>query len=226
RLRKEILVWSRLEHPNILPLLGIAYGFGTAGTYGMVCPWIDDGDLTHYLKQHNTLSLSERLIMVFAQTSLRPITVHWNLVIHGDLTGNNILVAEDGRMLLCDFGLSSLNEDYSDTIYHTSSSPNYNLPWAAPEIVLSEFPSRPSQSTDIYSFGSVTYQVLTGTRPYTGMAEGPIFLSLNDRGFPPRPTSGFVSDEFWAFMLRCWKRNREERPTSTDICKFLYSMSA
>ncbi|KAF9457808.1 kinase-like domain-containing protein [Collybia nuda] len=225
RLRKEILVWSHLEHPNVLPLLGITYGFGAAGTYGMVCPWIDNGDLSHYLKLHNTLILSERLIML-RQIADAIYYLHSNLVIHGDLTGNNILVAEDGHMLLCDFGLSSLNEDYSDTIYQTSSSPKYNLPWAAPEIVLSEFPLRPSQSTDVYSFGSVIYQVLTGTRPYIGMAEGMICLLLNDRGFPPRPESGFVSDELWALMLRCWKRNPGERPTSIDIRKFLYSMPA
>lgn len=70
-------------------------------------------------------------------------------------------------MLLCDFGLSAIKEDYSNPMYHTSSTPKYNLPWTAPEIVLSESLPRPNKTTDIYSFGSVTFQVLTQLLAHT-----------------------------------------------------------
>ncbi|KAF9457795.1 kinase-like domain-containing protein [Collybia nuda] len=222
RSQREVLVWSHLHHPNILRLLGIAHGFGAQGTYSMVCPWIDNGDLSHYLKCHTMIGPSERLNML-RQIADALYYLHSNSVVHGDLTGNNILVANDGSMLLCDFGLSSINEDYSDGIYDTSSMPKYNLPWTAPEIVLPDFPPRPSQNTDIYSFGSVTYQVLTGVRPYHGMAEGPIYLLLRDRGFPHYPQDGSIPNHLWQFMLRCWDWNPDERLRVVDIRIFLSS---
>ncbi|KAF9456081.1 kinase-like domain-containing protein [Collybia nuda] len=224
RLRSEIMIWSRLDHPNILPLLGITYGFGAQGVYGMVCPWIDNGDLSHYLKVNEGISLPERITML-SEIAEALYYLHSNSVVHGDLTGNNILVADDGKMLLCDFGLSSIKEDYSKEFYHTTSTPKYNLPWTAPEIVLSEFPPRPNQKTDVYSFGSVMLQVLSGTRPYHGMAEGMIVLSLFDLGIPPRPEGVLVSDDLWSFMLKCWDRNPQKRLVVADIRDYVSLVS-
>ncbi|KAF9456384.1 kinase-like domain-containing protein, partial [Collybia nuda] len=238
RLRREVLVWSQLDHPNILQLLGIAYGFGPPGTYGMVSPWIDNGNLSYYLDQHRIIPISNRISMLLlriqgATNCKRPTlsyVIHQfipkpllidiivsNSVVHSDLTGNNVLVEKDGHMLLGDFGLSSIKEDYSNGLYDTSSTPKYNLPWTAPEIVLSEAFPRPNQTTDIYSFGSVTLQVLTGVRPYQGMSEGVICRVLEKRGFPDRPKCGMVHDDFWELMLKCWSRNSEERPGIADI---------
>lgn len=58
------MVWSRLDHRNILPLLGITRGFGPPESYGMVCPWVDNGDLSQYVKRHTMIPMSERISMV------------------------------------------------------------------------------------------------------------------------------------------------------------------
>jgi hypothetical protein len=51
KLHKEILVWHRLRHENILPLLGITFDFGRDNPTGMVCPWLDNGNLNNYLSR-------------------------------------------------------------------------------------------------------------------------------------------------------------------------------
>jgi hypothetical protein len=47
KLRREVNVWFRLDHPNIVPLLGITYDFGTS--LSMVSPWLQKGTLQTYL---------------------------------------------------------------------------------------------------------------------------------------------------------------------------------
>lgn len=63
RLRREIRVWARLQHGNILPLLGITSDFGPYTS--MVCPWMEDGDMHNFLQvKEQTLTLSNRLDLV------------------------------------------------------------------------------------------------------------------------------------------------------------------
>jgi hypothetical protein len=60
----------RLEHKNILPLYGLVSDLYGTGTFGMVCPWIENGDLTCYLFRLPSLSFSSRLRIVGLFTSL------------------------------------------------------------------------------------------------------------------------------------------------------------
>ena len=51
RLHKEILVWNMLKHENILPLFGITFDFGRNNPMGMVCPWLQNGNLNGHLER-------------------------------------------------------------------------------------------------------------------------------------------------------------------------------
>lgn len=63
RLRRELRVWQRLNHENILPLYGTTSDFGTHAS--MVCPWLENGNLNKYLVQRgNSLTLPERFDIV------------------------------------------------------------------------------------------------------------------------------------------------------------------
>jgi serine/threonine protein kinase len=69
RLRREIEVWKRLSHANIVPLLGTTDDFGPCTA--MVSPWMDNGNLTVFLESNiATLSDSYRLELVSPTTSL------------------------------------------------------------------------------------------------------------------------------------------------------------
>jgi len=61
-LRRELETWKRLCHPNILPLLGIARGFGPS--LSMVSRWLENGPLTSYLVKHKDITLFDRLRLV------------------------------------------------------------------------------------------------------------------------------------------------------------------
>jgi hypothetical protein len=64
RLRKELLVWHKLDHENILPLLGITFDFGRGNPMGMVCPWVENGNLNGYLSRQEALAEADRFRIV------------------------------------------------------------------------------------------------------------------------------------------------------------------
>lgn len=90
-------------------------------------------------------------------------------MVHGDLTGANVLVADDGSARLCDFGLSSIAAEFQGTSYITSTMGG-NVRWAAPELLLvPEDGTVPAVNnhSDVYSYGSVTLEVCVSYVPYS-----------------------------------------------------------
>ena len=70
-LRRELGIWRRLGHINVVPFLGIAYGFGMHGAMSLVSLWMPNESLHHLLAKHyNDLGLGHRLRFV------RPLNVY------------------------------------------------------------------------------------------------------------------------------------------------------
>lgn len=63
RLCREAQIWATLEDAHILPLLGLTWGFGPLPA--LVCPWVENGPLNHYLElNHGRLSMGKRFRIV------------------------------------------------------------------------------------------------------------------------------------------------------------------
>src|ERR1700722_9880047 len=64
RLRREFAVWRRLDHKNILPLIGVTTNFGPH--FSMVCPWMENGMFNTYLERSKTsLTLTDKFKLVW-----------------------------------------------------------------------------------------------------------------------------------------------------------------
>ncbi|KAG2121705.1 WD40-repeat-containing domain protein [Suillus cothurnatus] len=119
RVHRELKVWARLKHGCILPLWGVASNFGPYPA--MICPWADTGALTGFLeRQHNMLSFENRFSLLI-DIALGLQYLHSKSVIHGDLTGSNVLIYRNGRACLADFGLSTIMVEFVGTSYFTNS---------------------------------------------------------------------------------------------------------
>jgi hypothetical protein len=65
--RRELGIWKRLDHINVVPFLGIAYGFGMRGAMSLVSLWMPNESLHHFLVEHgdnDNLGLGHRLQLV------------------------------------------------------------------------------------------------------------------------------------------------------------------
>ncbi|KAI6044495.1 kinase-like domain-containing protein, partial [Pisolithus marmoratus] len=141
---REVHLWSKLHHDNILPLLGITTDFDY--TMSIVSPWMERGDARKYVQN---MSIDPRPLVEGIARGLRYLhDLEPDAVFHGDLKGANVLIANNGRPLLTDFGFSYLtNSSFSVPI---SDAFGGTVSWMAPEMFDGEIPSA---TTDVWSFG-------------------------------------------------------------------------
>jgi len=118
-------------------------------------------------------------------------------------------VDESTRALLCDFGISDVMGELANlpadgmlTNVHWLS---YELAQGNPWIV-----RRANEFSDIYAFGCVVLEVLSGEIPYHPLRDVDVREEKEHHRCPPRPTG--IKDEHWAFMLECWNVGPETRP--------------
>ncbi|KAJ7619293.1 kinase-like domain-containing protein [Roridomyces roridus] len=208
RLCREALVWKDLNHPNILPFIGIDRET-FPNSLCMVSPWMENGTVLKYLDVHGRANVNKLLFEIAQGIQY----LHSRNVVHGDLRGANILIKEDWVACLADFGLSSFTDTTSKT--HTSNRAG-SLYWMAPELI---DPTRfglkfvRTPATDIYAFGCVCFEMLTGRPPFSELSETAALFRIIGGERAQRPDGELmISDDLWSAITTYWAEESASRP--------------
>ena len=162
RFRQERQVLARLEHANITPLLD--GGISADGRPYLVMQFVDGIPITDFC-DNNRLTIDDRL-KLFKTVCDAVQHAHNNLIVHRDIKPSNILVTEDGKVQLLDFGIAKMlsSEDQGVTAAITQSQVRLMTPeYASPEQVKGE---SITTASDVYALGVLLYELLTGYKPY------------------------------------------------------------
>lgn len=183
RFRAERQILARLQHPNISTLLD--GGVAADGRPYLVMQYEDGLPITTYCDEH-MLGVRERLEL-FATICDTVQFAHTNLVVHRDLKPNNILVTEDGRPKLLDFGIAKILEgDHDFTRPVTRDVRMFTPENAAPEQVSG---GTITTATDVYALGILLYELLVGQRPFRATDTSPLELQRQiQEEAPTRPS--------------------------------------
>ncbi|XP_066583322.1 platelet-derived growth factor receptor alpha-like [Prorops nasuta] len=128
-------------------------------------------------------------------------------VLHGDLAARNILLAEDGVVKICDFGLAK--NMYKDDNYKKTGDAPLPIKWMAIESIRDQIFSTQS---DVWSFGIVLWEFFTLAKtPYPGMEPIKQYQKLLQGYRMEQPE--FATKETYNVMLECWKTKPEARPS-------------
>jgi len=172
RFRREADVIARLEHINIMPI----YEYGEQeGLAYLVMPYIAGGSLRDLLAHRGSFSLTETATYL-DQASSALAYAHAHGVIHRDIKPNNLLIHNDGRLVLADFGIARIMQDTGKTIDSTLTSPSIFIGtpnYMAPEMVQG---GPVDHRVDIYELGIVLFHMLSGRVPFTG--DNPLALAV------------------------------------------------
>ncbi|OJA14411.1 hypothetical protein AZE42_07675 [Rhizopogon vesiculosus] len=95
-----------INHENIVPLLGVADGFDSL--LALVSPWLETGAPTGYLQREFEMLSYSRKFALLVDVAHGLQYLHLQDIIHGDLSGNNVLIDRNGKASLVDFGLSAI----------------------------------------------------------------------------------------------------------------------
>lgn len=224
RLRREMGIWRRLNHPNVMEFMGYAFGFGVS--MALVAPWAANGTLTDCLeKSWSNITIADQLNLlddiVSGLTYLH--SYPNNPVTHGDLTGSNVLVLGDMTACIADFGLSSMLGDLQIGSTYLAATAMYPgaVRWTAPELLLSD-DVQPTTLSDIYSLGSIMLQVLSGKVPWHEIKREVILIREIQQGNTPRcPSHSPLVSELWPFICECWSLSPASRPTAGTALEFI-----
>lgn len=219
RVVRAIHTWSKLHHENILPLLGITTDFSL--TVSLIFRWREKGPAIYYVQDR---SIDPRSLLVGIAQGLYYLHNHESgTICHGDLRGYNVVVADDGRALLTDFGFSSLiNSSFTLPVgtHHIGS-----VNWTAPE-GLEDF--MPTVKQDVWAYGMTALELFTRNPPFheirtiTGIMRR-IMSELPDRP-SPESTCSRLTDEWWGICTSCWSSSPSERPDIADILVMLRNL--
>ncbi|KAJ7184977.1 kinase-like domain-containing protein [Mycena filopes] len=209
---KEVHTWSKLENEYILPLLGITVHLG--GTLSIISPWMRNGSARKFLSDGRE---DPRPLLHDVAAGLH--YLHSKGVYHGDLKGDNIMVSNNKRALLADFGFSYL---VSSSFSLPISTPTGGGPlWMAPQKL---YGAGDSAESDVYSFAMVTLELFTRQNPF----HGETFLTLEDIRDGKRPsiptpaqTLNRMTEDWWKLCHFCWSGDPAKRWTVNQILRFI-----
>ncbi|KAG2131263.1 kinase-like domain-containing protein [Suillus bovinus] len=212
---QEILIrvnaWmTSLEHDNILTPIGFAYGFGPLPS--IVYDWMPGGTLTSYLAQNSdSLTILKRFYLI-KQIAAGLRHLHYKNVIHKNLHGNNVLIDAAGIAHLA---------DYDVTPAHRGQHIPPSVRWAAQEFFDIQYVVPPTTQSDIYSFGSLSYQILTGREPYYEIRhKSKVSIEISKGNKPSRSYDPPIAERHWEFIQKCWSVP-ERRPTAAQLLELV-----
>ncbi|KAG2121404.1 kinase-like domain-containing protein [Suillus cothurnatus] len=176
------------------------------------------GTLYLYLeKQATTLSASEKFGLVKGVADGLHY-LHSNNVVHGDLQPANVLIDSSGNPCLTGFGLATIVGDPELQWNSTTAARDFNSRWRAPEVIgiESDEPAQPTFASDIYSFGSVMFFIISGDIPWKEKKNlTHIVIELSKGAIPARPEN--MPNGSWNLIERCWSRDPMDRPETARI---------
>lgn len=166
RFTREAQTLAALDQPNIVHVDD--FGFDGNRAF-LVMPYIGGGTLQQILRTGGALP-PDQVLRYLEQIAAALDYAHARNVAHLDLKPLNLLVHEDGRLLLSDFGLAHLMEQGA---IEGSTSLQFGTPtYMAPE----HLQGQPERRSDIYALGIMVYQMLTGRVPFEGSNAAAIML--------------------------------------------------
>ena len=225
RFRREINLAAKLQHPHIVPVLATGE---VRGTPYFTMPYIDGESLRQALSRSGELPLSYAL-RILRQVASALAYAHKNGVVHRDIKPENVLLTQEFA-LVTDFGVAKAldasvegkSNQASPTL--TTAGMAIGTPaYMAPEQGLAD-PNIDNRA-DIYSFGVVAYEMLTGSPPFVGRTSQaliaahaiapPEAIDIRRPGLPPLLAQ---------LVMRCLEKRPADRPqTAAEILQLLES---
>ena len=158
RFQREANAASSLKHPNIVEMYDVG---DDNGKYFIVMEYIDGKTLKSLIKKRGALNVNEAIDIMLQLTS-GIACAHESYIIHRDIKPQNVLILEDGRVKITDFGIAvALNSNELTQTNSVMGSVHYLPPEQANG-------NGSTIKSDIYSLGILMFELLTGKVPFKG----------------------------------------------------------
>jgi ABC-type transport system substrate-binding protein len=206
RFQREAQLVAQMDHPAVVPI----YDFGKHDdSLFFVMPVVQGTNLRGFIREQS-LTLGE-VIDIAVQVAEALEYSHTRGVIHRDIKPENIMVSREEagriRVRIMDFGLARAATESRITKTGTIAG---TLAYLSPEQVTSV--SSVDHRSDIYSLGTVIYELLTGEPPFSGELQSVLYRIVHEIPQPPRAVGAAISEELENVVLSCIYKEPSRRP--------------
>src|SRR3954452_24655932 len=200
---------AKLSHPNVVAVFDQG---NDDGTVFLAMELIPGRTLRDTIGKEAPLSTARALALLEPLVSALA-AAHRAGLIHRDVKPENVLIADDGRIKVADFGLAKA---VTATTQHTATGVLIGtVSYVAPELVVE---GRSDARADVYAVGVILYELLTGKKPHEG--ETPIqvaYKHVHEDVPPPSRLSPGIPDYVDALVARATARDKEQRPADAGV---------
>ncbi|MGB3967807.1 MAG: serine/threonine-protein kinase, partial [Planctomycetota bacterium] len=221
RFQREARTAAALQHPGIVPVLGFGETDGAAwlamariegrSLQRLLAAVADPRDVDHD-RAKDLFREPRRLAQALAEAADALEFAHRDNVVHRDVKPANLMVTDEGRVVVLDFGLATAREPDAPTLTRTGDFLGTPL-YMAPEQAVGAQNGTPA--SDVYALGAVLYECLCGATP---VASGPLATVLdailNRDPVDPRRRRAGVPDELARIALQCLEKEPARRYAS------------
>jgi serine/threonine protein kinase, bacterial len=196
---------AEVHHANLVPILDAG---DVDGRYYLAVGYVNGRTLDERVRAEGPLPLGDVVRMATDVASALD-ALHSAGVVHRDIKSSNLLVDEDGRTLVSDFGLA---KGRAYTVLTRPGQVVGTLDYLAPELIRGE-PATPA--SDIYAFGCTVYECVAGRTPFGDRPLLQVGLAHLDEAPPdPAMTRGDCSDELSWAIVQALEKEPSQRPAT------------
>ncbi|GLJ52258.1 hypothetical protein SUGI_1111770 [Cryptomeria japonica] len=218
---REALMLAQMHHPNVVAFYGVVPD-GPGGTLATVTEYMVNGSLKQVLQRKDRSIDRRKRLLIAMDAAFGMEYLHSKNIVHFDLKCENLLVnMRDPQRPICKVGDLGLSKIKHQTL--VSGGVRGTLPWMAPEL-LNGSSNMVSEKVDVFSFGIVMWELLTGEEPYANMHYGAIIGGIVSNTLRPHVPNW--CDPAWrSLMEQCWSADPNGRPSFTEIANRLRAMA-
>ncbi|XP_078270097.1 RAF proto-oncogene serine/threonine-protein kinase isoform X2 [Rhinoraja longicauda] len=212
--RNEVQVLRKTRHVNILLFMGYMTKFNLA----IVTQWCEGSSLYQHLHVQEVKLEMLQLIDIARQGAQGMDYLHAKNIIHRDMKSNNIFLHEGLTVKIGDFGLATVKSRWSGS--QQVGQPTGSILWMAPEVIRMEEINPYSFQSDVYSFGIVLFELMTGELPYSHVNNRDQIIFMVGRGFLTPDLSKLYKNcpkAMKRLVANCMDRSKDERPLFPQI---------
>ncbi|WP_237111459.1 Stk1 family PASTA domain-containing Ser/Thr kinase [Nocardioides sp. WS12] len=213
RFVREARSAARLSHSNVVAVYDQGRDETGDGTIYLVMEYVPGHTLRDTITKEAPMS-PERALAIIDPVLSALAAAHRAGLIHRDVKPENVLIADDGRIKVADFGLAKA---VSSETQHTATNGVLigTVSYLAPELVIEQ---RADARADVYAVGVILFELLTGTKPHTG--ESPIAVAYRHVHHDvPAPSSVVPGLPAYvdALVARATTRDPSLRPSDATV---------
>ncbi|MFM8627758.1 MAG: Stk1 family PASTA domain-containing Ser/Thr kinase [Candidatus Nanopelagicus sp.] len=212
RFIKEAKATAALSHPNIVSIQDQGWNEGGPPAVFLVMELVEGSTLRDLLHQSGSFSTDQAMRLITPILSALA-AAHQLGIIHRDIKPENILISNDGRIKVADFGLAR-NTSLAQTMTAESSVVLGSVSYLSPEQVQRGIADARS---DVYAIGILLFEMLLGRKPYDG--ETPIQIAyrhVNDRIPNVKEFKPEIPDEIADLIFQATAPNPDQRPKDAE----------